>query len=193
MFIKWACRIGIGSCVLVIVAGKRATVSNTADVEEKNDARAAATAGSTTDEKILVEAHAHGHFIVDKRQGVSNQCNANDIAMLQEVKKDGRQQAFFEFLANCGAKSYSWTMAWRPDTFKDCMGENDDLRMKTLTWSCKDCFSESGKYGLMNCKIPCMSKWCSQSCLNCVKPFQDEFDRCTGKHHDELLGLATMC
>merc|ERR1739845_55344 len=59
--------------------------------------------------------------------------------------------------------------------FNDCFTASAGISA-----SCSACYATSAQYSVKNCKVACISKWCSSSCLKCTEPAQDDLAVCTG-------------
>merc|ERR1712062_389645 len=46
--------------------------------------------------------------------------------------------------------------------------------------SCADCYGEQEAFGVDHCKVECLLGWCKQNCLDCNKPAEEAFAKCSG-------------
>jgi len=98
----------------------------------------------------------------------SGACSASDEAAMQ------RLAAFPEVVADCGRGAYSW-FRWHKDQMRNCVQAKVGLSI-----GCTSCFVEAGQYGYDHCKLPCLLKWCSQSCLSCTGKRDADTQACIG-------------
>jgi hypothetical protein len=83
--------------------------------------------------------------------------------------------------SDCGYESYSIFSGFNEDTFKTC------IKGKGIkTDSCASCYAAEAKYGADNCKLACMSSWCSKGCLDCTAKNKASLDACTGFPQDPV-------
>lgn len=105
----------------------------------------------------------------------TGKCTEGDMKAMNAAGPGPETGSFASSCAACGSSSVSWTMQMQDSKYKKC------LQGKVpISGSCASCFLDSAKYGLGNCKMPCMSNWCSKGCLECIDNYQPEVRKCVG-------------
>lgn len=82
------------------------------------------------------------------------------------------------FSADCGYKSVrKFPPKWLGDK-----GNVDCLKKKNISTGCAKCYAVMSKYSFDNCKMKCISSWCSKGCLQCTlkKSLIKTMEKCTG-------------
>merc|ERR1711972_1138071 len=105
--------------------------------------------------------------LVQQKDDVEASCTAADYAHMDGLGV----QTFASQMANCGSSTLNWLFQWQPSRFIQCVEDTG------LSNSCAICYEGSGKYGYDNCKLACLTSWCSEGC-NSMQPGRPR--GCTG-------------
>mmetsp|Transcript_130739 Transcript_130739/g.254799 ORF Transcript_130739/g.254799 Transcript_130739/m.254799 type:complete len:190 (+) Transcript_130739:90-659(+) len=114
-------------------------------------------------------------------QVAGSECSAEDHAFLVSVKEE--EQEFYRQLTICAKGALNWFFAWNADTFTDCQRRS---KYGKISDRCLGCFAMNSRFVFDNCKIACLSNWCSESCLTCADQNEKRFAQCVGKVAHEV-------
>lgn len=110
-----------------------------------------------------------------------NGCTESDLNVMKEAGGGDGDGSFPKIVADCAKKAYSVFGGFNKNKMVSCVGGKIPI-----TEPCANCFAGSAEYGVDNCKLKCISSWCSQGCLDCAKPYQPTLDQCTGLTEDQV-------
>eukprot|EP00933_Yihiella_yeosuensis_P055383 TRINITY_DN54136_c0_g1_i1.p1 TRINITY_DN54136_c0_g1~~TRINITY_DN54136_c0_g1_i1.p1 ORF type:complete len:144 (+),score=32.67 TRINITY_DN54136_c0_g1_i1:116-547(+) len=103
-------------------------------------------------------------------------CGDDDLAKIKAVPADTSAKSFGALSAVCGRKSYSFlTGKFDHATFDSCMKDSIGI-----SGSCSECYADLAEYGCANCKMACLSGWCTSKCLECTAAAQPKAAQCSG-------------
>lgn len=146
-------------------------------VDEEDAKESFSDDGEEVEEEVLEEQDAgESSFIDGKLDGVASagKCSANDRKVLKKHKGNGKTSQGAHS-AKCGRSSYSIFSGMDKKGFSKC------LRGKVkISTGCGGCYANMADWSSKNCKMACISSWCSSGCLKCTKKNQKALDRCTG-------------
>lgn len=128
--------------------------------------------GEEMEEQDAVESS----FLDGKLDDVASagKCSAKDRKVLKKHKGNGKSSQGYHS-SKCGRSSYSLFSGMDKKAFSKC------LRGKVKVSSgCAGCYANMADWSSKNCKMACMSSWCSSGCLKCTKKNQKALDGCTG-------------
>jgi hypothetical protein len=99
-------------------------------------------------------------------------CSADETATIQAMDSND----FGEKTNTCGHKATNLlTLKVDHDKFDDCLTSAVGIGN-----SCSECYADAADYGVANCKVACLTSWCSQKCLDCTAAAQADVATCTG-------------
>jgi len=96
-------------------------------------------------------------------------CSASDQAALSDPDDFGAKAS------DCGHAAFSLVGGFDHDKFNSCFTASAGVSS-----SCSECYAQSGEYAVKNCKLACISKWCSSGCLSCTDGAKPDLNTCTG-------------
>jgi len=133
------------------------------DMDEQED---------TGDEQDAVESS----FLDGKLDDVASggKCSKKDQNVLKKHKGNGKNSQGYHS-AKCGRSSYSIFSGMDKKAFSTC------LRGKVkISSGCGGCYASMADWSSKNCKMACISSWCSSGCLKCTNKNLKALDKCTG-------------
>lgn len=142
------------------------------DTEEFFSEDSGEVEGEEMEEQDAVESS----FLDGKLDDVASagKCSAKDRKVLKKHKGNGKSSQGYHS-SKCGRSSYSLFSGMDKKAFSKC------LRGKVKVSSgCAGCYANMADWSSKNCKMACMSSWCSSGCLKCTKKNQKALDGCTG-------------
>mmetsp|Transcript_32331 Transcript_32331/g.68876 ORF Transcript_32331/g.68876 Transcript_32331/m.68876 type:complete len:164 (+) Transcript_32331:83-574(+) len=109
-------------------------------------------------------------------------CTDDDLKLMNEKFGSGHSgNAFPNLAAACGSKSWSLWGGWQTADFTKCLQGSTGI-----STGCADCFAGSGGYAFKNCKMACVTSWCSEGCLSCTNQYSDSLSQCAGVEASRL-------
>merc|ERR1711976_450810 len=107
-------------------------------------------------------------------------CSAADQTYIHAHKGNGAS-SWGKMSSDCGHEAFSIFHGFDESKFKTCL-----VGKTQVSNSCAGCYAQAGKFGVDNCKLACISSWCSESCLKCSEKNKATLDSCTGFSEDAV-------
>merc|ERR1712187_1061727 len=90
-------------------------------------------------------------------------CNAAEESAMKRKGSGNKDGTFPKIASNCGTASYSLFSGMDQSGFGGCITRD----VPGVSPQCAQCFAEQASYAADNCKMQCISAWCSSACLSC--------------------------
>jgi len=108
----------------------------------------------------------------------AGKCIAKDHQIMKKMGAGNKLGTWPRTTADCGYKSVRrFPPKWLGDK-----GNVDCLKKKRISTGCAKCYAVMSKYSFDNCKMKCISSWCSKGCLECTlkRSLIKTMEKCTG-------------
>jgi len=102
-------------------------------------------------------------------------CTDDDVAAMNAAGGGHADNSFPGINAACAETSWSIFKGFEEDKFVTCL-----VGKISISDDCAMCFAGYGNYGYDNCKAPCLSNWCSETCLSCAEVYDPTLEKCAG-------------
>jgi len=96
------------------------------------------------------------------------QCTDAEKDVIMKAPAGDADGSFPKTTADC-ARSAVGLFSLNEGTFNKCLTGKYGISSQ-----CSSCFAHAATYGYHNCKLKCLTSWCSSACLNCVKGYNTE-------------------
>jgi len=102
-------------------------------------------------------------------------CTADDQSAINAKPAGSADGSFSKITSDCGHSALSIFSGIDETKFNTCL--TGAVKVST---GCSDCYWQAAEYGYKNCKLACLSSWCSSSCLDCASKFAPTVATCAG-------------
>jgi len=115
-------------------------------------------------------------------------CSEADVAKIKGLPQGTGAGSIGAIGNACGTASYDfWTNTFSQETFNKCMASKVGI-----STACSGCYAEAGSYGAHNCKLACLTGWCTSSCLSCTSSAAQKVATCTGVPNEKVTPCSSQ-
>lgn len=113
-------------------------------------------------------------------------CTADDLSKIDALPKNSSDNSFAAMSAKCGRAAYHIFGGFDQGDFNTCL-----TKALGISGPCSECYAVAGDYGAKNCKMKCMSKWCTSGCLSCTAAACATANTCAGRPNVQVKPCAS--
>lgn len=112
--------------------------------------------GNATLDKILAAKWA------PKIDSGPHSCTAEDQEAIMKFPHGHATDSWGNIITVCAHEGLNLIFGINQDTVNSCLAK----KLK-ITPKCSKCYSAMTEYDFQNCKLPCLTTWCSADCISC--------------------------
>lgn len=155
-----------------------ATLSSVIPPAVANGVKIDITATSASNEKLVCMevtlSKKSSDVEVEGASGVAaGACNADDQSKIEAMGGGDDDGHFPKTTSDCGKSALNILKGIDETKFNQCL-----TTKVGFSSGCSDCYWKAAQYGYANCKLACISSWCSKTCLDCAAGF--DTNSCAG-------------